>query len=82
MLPYIYAFQVYLRSIARKHVLGQANAADIEKDVKRQFGIDLMGKLAALQEPMDKSRVCTQPSLPSFRDKNTCLLPLCCVRPC
>ena len=56
-----YAFQVYLRSIARKHVQGKVNAADIEKDVARQFGIDLTGKLAELQEPMDKSRVCTQP---------------------
>ena len=53
-----YAFQVYLRSIASKHVQGEVNAADIEKDVKREFGIDLTGKLAKLQEPMDKSRVC------------------------
>ena len=53
---------MYLRSIARKHVQGEVSAADIEKDVKRQFGIDLTGKLAELQEPMDKSRVCTQPS--------------------
>ena len=50
---------MYLRNVARKHVLGQANAADIEKDVKRELGIDLTGKLAELQEPMDKSRVCT-----------------------
>ena len=35
------------------------NAADIEKAVKSKFGIDLTGKLAELQEPMDKSRVCT-----------------------
>ena len=41
------------------HVQGEVNAADIEKDVKRRFGIDLAGKLAELQEPMDKSRVCT-----------------------
>ena len=41
-----YAFQVYLRSIASKHVQGEVNAADIEKDVKREFGIDLTGKLA------------------------------------
>ena len=60
---------MYLRSIARKHVQGEVSAADIEKDVKRQFGIDLTGKLAELQEPMDKSRVCTQPSVPSFRNK-------------
>ena len=52
---------MYLRSIARKHVQGEVSAADIEKDVNRQFGIDLTGKLAELQEPMDKSRVCTQP---------------------
>ena len=50
---------MYLRSIARTHVQGEVNAADIEKDVKRQFSIDLTGKLAELQEPMDKSRVCT-----------------------
>ena len=53
------AFQVYLRSIARTHVQGEVNAADIEKDVQREFCIDLTGKLAELQEPMDKSRVCT-----------------------
>ena len=43
------------------------SAADIEKDVKRQFGIDLTGKLTELQEPMEKSRVCTHSlhSLPS-----------------
>ena len=52
----LYAFQVYLRNVARKHVLGQANAADIEKDVKRVLGIDLTGKLAELQAPMDKSK--------------------------
>ena len=46
---------MYLRSIARKHVQGEVNAADIEKDVKRRFGIDLTGKLAELQE--DKERV-------------------------
>jgi hypothetical protein len=50
---------VYLRSIARTHVQGEVNAADIEKDVQREFRIDLTGKLAELQEPMDKSRVCT-----------------------
>ena len=50
---------MYLRSIASKHVQGEVNAADIEKDVKRRFGIDLTDKLAELQEPMDKSRVCT-----------------------
>ena len=66
-----YAFQVYLRSIARKHVQGEVTAADIEKDVKRQFGIDLTGKLTELQEPMDKSRVCTQPRLPSFHLSRT-----------
>ena len=47
---------MFLRSIARKHVQGEVNAADIEKDVKRQFGIDLTGELAELQEPMDKSK--------------------------
>ena len=51
-----YVFQVYLRSIASKHVQGEVNAADIEKDTKRRFGIDLTGKLAELQAPMDKSK--------------------------
>ena len=41
------------------HVRGEVNAAEIEKDVKRRFGIDLTGKLAELQEPIVKSRVCT-----------------------
>ena len=41
---------MYLRSIASEHVKGEVNAADIEKDVKRRFGIDLTGKLAELQE--------------------------------
>lgn len=50
---------MYLRSIARTYVQGEVNAADIEKDVQREFRIDLTGKLAELQEPMDKSRVCT-----------------------
>ena len=62
---------MYLRSIARKHVQGEVSAADIEKDVKRKFGIDLTGKLAELQEPMEKSRVCTQPRLPSFHPSTT-----------
>ena len=48
-----------MRSIARTHVRGEVNAADIEKDVQRRFGIDLTGELAELQEPMVKSRVCT-----------------------
>ena len=48
-----------MRSIARTYVQGEVNAADIEKDVQREFRIDLTGKLAELQEPMDKSRVCT-----------------------
>ena len=52
----LYAFQVYLRSVARKHVQGEVNATDIEKAVKRELGIDLTGKLAELQEPMDKSK--------------------------
>ena len=52
----LHAFQVYLRSIASKHVQGEVNAADIEKGVNRRFGIDLTGKLAELQEPMDKSK--------------------------
>jgi hypothetical protein len=54
-----YAFQVYLRSIARKHVKGEVSAADIEMDVKRRFGIDVTDRLAELQGPMDKSRGCT-----------------------
>ena len=54
-----YALQVYLRSIARKHVKGEVSAADIEMDVKRRFGIDVTDRLAELQGPMDKSRVCT-----------------------
>ena len=60
-----------MRSIARKHVQGEVSAADIEKDVQRQFGIDLTGKLTELQEPMEKSRVCTQPRLPSFHPSTT-----------
>ena len=51
-----YVFQVYLRSIASKHVQGEVNAADMEKDAKTRFGIDLTGKLAELQAPMDKSK--------------------------
>jgi hypothetical protein len=62
---------VYLRSIARKHVTSEVSAADIENDVKRHFAIDLTGKLAELQEPMEKSRVCTQPRLPSFHPSTT-----------
>ena len=47
---------MFLRSIARKHVKGEVSAADIEKDVKRKLSIDLTGKLAELQAPMDKSK--------------------------
>ena len=74
---------MYLRSIARTHVQGEVNAADIEKDVKRRFGIDLTGKLAELQEPMHKSRVCTSldshvlPCLP--RQKHTYVLQPCAL---
>ena len=74
---------MYLRSIARTHVQGEVNAADIEKAVKRRFGIDLTGKLAELQEPMHKSRVCTSldshvlPCLP--RQKHTYVLQPCAL---
>jgi hypothetical protein len=74
---------VYLRSIARKHVQGEVSAADIEKDVQRQFGIDLTGKLTELQEPMEKSRVCTHSldSLPSTlpRQKHMLAATLLCI---
>ena len=58
-----YFWQVYLRKIARKHVKGEVNTADIEMDVKRKFGIDITGGLSELQEPMVKSRVCNAPRL-------------------
>ena len=48
--------EVFLRKIARKHVKGQVNAEEIEADVKRRYGIDMGGKLAVLQQPMEASR--------------------------
>ena len=48
--------EVYLRTIARQHIKGEANIADIEADVQRTYGIDLKGKLAVLQTLMDLSK--------------------------
>jgi hypothetical protein len=48
--------EVYLRTIARQHIKGEASIADIEADVKRTYGIDMKGKLAVLQAPMDLSK--------------------------
>ena len=48
--------EAYLRKIARRHVKGEVRSEDIEADVKRQFGIDMQGKLARLQAPMDMSK--------------------------
>jgi hypothetical protein len=47
--------EIFLRTIARKHVKGQLSMADIEADVQRKFGIDMDGKMAELQEPMNRS---------------------------
>ena len=48
--------EVFLRKIARKHIKGQVDAEEIEADVKRRYGIDMGGKLTALQLPMEASR--------------------------
>ena len=48
--------EVYLRTIARQHIKGEASIADIEADVKRTYGIDMKGKLAVLQKPMEMSK--------------------------
>ena len=47
--------EVFLRKIAAKFVRGELSMADIEKAVKRELGIDLDGKLIALQAPLEKS---------------------------
>ena len=33
--------EVYLRTIARSYIKGEASIADIEADVKRTYGIDM-----------------------------------------
>ena len=48
--------EVYLRTIARSYIKGEATIADIEADVKRTYGIDMKGKLAILQKPMEMSK--------------------------
>jgi hypothetical protein len=48
--------EVYLRTIARRYIKGEANIADIEADVKRTYNIDMKGKLAVLQKPMEMSK--------------------------
>jgi len=48
--------EVYLRTIARQHIKGEANIANIEAAVKLKYGIDMKGKLAGLQTPMDLSK--------------------------
>ena len=49
--------EVFLRDILGKQVdLTSVRASDIELDVKREYGIDMQGKLAKLQGPMDKSK--------------------------
>ena len=45
--------EIFLRTIARKHVKGQLSMADIEADVQRKFGIDMDGKMARAL-PFDK----------------------------
>ena len=47
---------MYLRTIARKYIKGEASISDIEADVKRKYGIDMKGKLAVLQKPMEMSK--------------------------
>ena len=48
--------EVYLRTIARRYIKGEANIADIEADVKRTYNIDMKGKLAVLQKPLEMSK--------------------------
>jgi len=48
--------EVYLRTIARSYIKGEATIADIEADVKRTYGIDMKDKLAILQKPMEMSK--------------------------
>ena len=48
--------EVYVRPVAKRHVKGDVSMVDIEADVKRKFRIDMKGGMAALQEPMNKSR--------------------------
>ena len=48
--------EVYLRTIARQHIKGEARIADIEADVQRTYGIDMKGKLTVLQKPMEMSK--------------------------
>ena len=48
--------EVFLRTVARKHVTGEVKASDIEVDVKRRYGIDVSGKFGVLQGPMDASK--------------------------
>ncbi|KAL1503550.1 hypothetical protein AB1Y20_012029 [Prymnesium parvum] len=49
--------EVFLRTIAREHVKGQANMSDIAKAVELQFKIKLPSEaLSSLQEKMDESR--------------------------
>ncbi|KAL1530872.1 hypothetical protein AB1Y20_001766 [Prymnesium parvum] len=49
--------EVFLRTIAREHVKGQANMSDVAKAVERQFKIKLPSEaLSSLQEKMDESR--------------------------
>ncbi|KAL1529183.1 hypothetical protein AB1Y20_000142 [Prymnesium parvum] len=49
--------EVFLRTIAREHVKGQANMSDVAKAVERQFKIKLpLEALSSMQEKMDESR--------------------------
>ena len=47
---------MYVRPVAKRHVKGDVSMVDIEAEVKRKFRIDMKGGMAALQEPMNKSR--------------------------
>ena len=47
---------VSLRKSAAELVESEVRMTDIEADVLRTFGIDMKGEMAALQEPMDRSR--------------------------
>jgi len=49
--------ELFLRTIAREHVKGQANMSDVAKAVERQFKIKLPSEaLSSMQEKMNESR--------------------------
>ena len=52
-----------MHKIAQRHVEGEVSMEVLEKNIKDEFGIDMGGKMAKLQAPMNEYKL---PQLPAL----------------